>query len=448
MGLKKVLIANRGEIAVRIIRACKELGIETVAIYSEVDSDSLHTVLADEAICVGPGPAEYSYLSIPRIISACEVSGVDAVHPGYGFLSENSRFAESCEESGFKFIGPTPTSMELAGDKLNARLEIKKAGIPVIPGSDSTISSLEEAYKVGKRIGYPIIIKAALGGGGRGMRIVKGEDELEAVFSIAKSEAKTAFGDDRVYIEKYLEAPRHIEVQILADEYSNIVWLGERECSIQRRHQKLIEEAPASTLTEKQRQEVGNYAVRVAEVIKYRSAGTIEFLLDRENNFYFMEVNSRIQVEHPVTEMVTGIDIIKEQLRISAGEKLSFNQEDIEIRGHAIECRINAEDPKNRFLPSAGKITGLYIPGGPGVRVDTHLYSGYKVPPTYDSLIAKLITYGKTRLECINRMERALNEFLIDGISTTIPFHLEIIKDKRFKKGEIHTHFIEDSKNP
>ncbi|MBI4723410.1 MAG: acetyl-CoA carboxylase biotin carboxylase subunit [Candidatus Stahlbacteria bacterium] len=440
--LKKVLIANRGEIAIRIIRACKELGIETVAIYSEGDISSLHTKFADESVCVGPTPPDLSYLSIPHIISACEVTGVEAVHPGYGFLSENPRFAEICEENGFKFIGPSPYSVRLAGDKLNARNEMKKVGIPVIPGSDGPINSIEEAIKIAENIGYPVIIKAALGGGGRGMRIANNKEELENSLPIAKGEAKTAFGDDKVYLEKYFISPRHIEVQILADDYNNIIWLGERECSIQRRHQKLIEEAPSPGITQKQREEIGNYAVMAAKSISYRSAGTVEFLFDANNKFYFMEINSRIQVEHPVTEMVTGIDIVKEQLKIAAGEEIKIKQSEIKIKGHAMECRINAEDYKNGFLPSPGKVNGLYLPGGPGIRVDTHLYSGYYVPPNYDSLIAKLIVHGETRSECIARMERALVEFLIEGIHTTIPFHQEIIKDERFRRGELHTHFL------
>jgi acetyl-CoA carboxylase biotin carboxylase subunit len=441
--LKRILIANRGEIAIRIIRTCKELGIETVAVYSEGDSNSLHTKFADESVCIGPTPSEHSYLSIPRIISACEVTGADAVHPGYGFLAENARFAEICEENGFEFIGPTPRAMKLAGNKVNARTEMKKAGIPVIPGSDTPLDSAENAVQIAEKIGYPIIIKASLGGGGRGMRIANNAEALKKAFPIAKAEARSAFQDDQVYIEKYFESPRHIEVQILADAHNNVIWLGERECSIQRRHQKLIEEAPSPGITEEQRKEIGDYAVAAATAIRYRSAGTVEFLLDRNNHFYFLEMNSRIQVEHPVTEMVTGIDIVKEQLRIASGEDLGIKQNDIKITGHAIECRINAENHKSDFMPSPGKIDGLYVPGGPGIRVDTHLYGGYRVLPNYDSLIAKLIAHGKTRSECIARMQRALSEFLIDGIHTTIPFHEEIIRDERFKRGEIHTHFLE-----
>ncbi|MCK4306595.1 acetyl-CoA carboxylase biotin carboxylase subunit [candidate division WOR-3 bacterium] len=440
--LKKILIANRGEIAIRIIRACKELGIETVAIYSEADSNSLHTKFADEAVCIGPPAPKESYLSIPRILSACEVTGVEGVHPGYGFLAENPKFAEICEENGFKFIGPSPEAIFAVGDKTNARESAKKAGIPVIPGSNSGISSVDEAKKIGEEFGYPVIIKAVLGGGGRGMRIVNNPEELEKSITVAKHEAKGAFGEEKVYIEKYLEKPRHIEVQILADEYNNIVWLGERECSIQRRHQKLIEEAPSPGITSEQREKIGEQAVAVMHAIGYSSAGTVEFLLE-DNNFYFLEINARVQVEHPVTEMVTGIDIIKEQLRIAGGEKLKFNQKDIHIKGHAIECRINAEDPNNNFIPSPGKIESLYIPGGLGVRVDTHIYGEYKIPPNYDSLIAKLIAYGETRAQCIAIIERALSEFLVDGIHTTIPFHQSIIKDERFRRGDLHTHFIQ-----
>ena len=441
--LKKILIANRGEIAIRIIRACKELGIETVAIYSEVDSNSLHTKFADEAVCIGPPAPRESYLSIPRIMSACEVTGVEGVHPGYGFLAENPKFAEICEENGFKFIGPSPEAILAVGNKTNARESAKKAGIPVIPGSNSGISSIEEAKRIGEEIGYPVIIKALLGGGGRGMRIVNSPEELEKAITVARQEAKEAFGEEKVYIEKYLEKPRHIEVQILADAQGNIVWLGERECSIQRRHQKLIEEAPSPGITAEQREKIGEQAVAVMHAIGYCSAGTVEFLL-QDNNFYFLEINARVQVEHPVTEMVTGIDIIKEQLRIAGGEKLNFKQKDIHIKGHSIECRINAEDPNNDFAPSPGRIESLYIPGGPGIRVDTHIYGEYKIPPNYDSLIAKLVAYGETRAQCIAIIKRALSEFLIDGIHTTIPFHQSIIKDERFRRGELHTHFIKE----
>ncbi|MCK4353403.1 acetyl-CoA carboxylase biotin carboxylase subunit [candidate division WOR-3 bacterium] len=440
--LRKVLIANRGEIALRIIRACKELGIETVAIYSEADTNSLHTKFADEAVCIGPASPLLSYLAIPRIISACEITGVEAVHPGYGFLAENPKFAEICKENGFKFIGPTSSSILAAGDKVNAREIARKSGIPIIPGGTVSNESFKEVSQIAKNIGYPVIIKAAMGGGGRGMRIVDNQKKLKKLLSIARQEAKVAFGNDKVYIEKYLENPRHIEVQILADEHNNIVWLGERECSIQRRHQKLIEESPSPAVTPEMREKIGAYAVAVTKAINYRSAGTVEFLLDKDKNFYFLEMNTRIQVEHPVTEMVTRIDIVKEQLKIASGEKLSFKQKDVNIKGHAIECRINAEDPNNGFRPSPGQIKGLYIPGGPGIRVETHIYGEYEVPSNYDSLIAKLIAYDETRDKCIARLERALNEFLVEGIHTTIPFHLEIIKDERFKNGELNTGFI------
>ena len=441
--LKKVLIANRGEIALRVIRACKELGIETVAIYSEGDSNSLHTKFADESVCIGSTVPSLSYLSIPRIIGACEVTGVEAVHPGYGFLAENPKFADICEENGFKFIGPSSSSMLAAGDKTNARKTAEKVGIPIIPGSNSSVNSFEEAAQIADSVGYPVMIKASLGGGGRGMRIVHSKDEIEKLLHVAKGEAKSAFGDDKVYIEKYLEHPRHIEVQILADEHGNTIWLGERECSIQRRHQKLIEEAPSPVITQEEREKIGNYAVLMAKAINYRSAGTVEFLRDGKSNFYFLEMNTRIQVEHPVTEMVTGIDIVKEQLKIASGARLRFKQNNVHIKGHAIECRINAEDPTNNFAPSPGEIKGLYIPGGPGVRVDTHIYGEYKIPSAYDSLIAKLIVYGETRDECILRLERALDEFLVEGIHTTISFHKEIIKTERFKRGELDTGFID-----
>jgi acetyl-CoA carboxylase biotin carboxylase subunit len=438
--IKKLLIANRGEIAVRIIRGAKELGIKTVAIYSEVDKDSLHTKLADETICIGPSSPSQSYLSIPRIISTCELMDVDAVHPGYGFLAESPRFAEICEESGFKFIGPKPESMKIAGDKILAKRKVEEIGIPTIPGSKSGIETIEEAIEVAKKVGYPILLKAAAGGGGRGMRKVYSEEELRKMFEVSKREAKIGFGDERIYLEKLLINPRHIEVQILGDEYGNIISLCERECSIQRRHQKLIEEAPAPNLSEKVREKLNSYAIEIAEAINYSSAGTIEFLVEGEE-VYFLEINSRIQVEHPVTEMVSGVDIVKEQLLIANGKKID-EEKIIYPKGHAIECRINAEDWKNDFKPSPGEILQIYFPGGPGVRVETHIYSGYKIPANYDSLIAKLITYGKDRKEAICRMERALEEFKIEGISSTIEFYLEIIRNERFRKGEVNTNFI------
>jgi len=443
MAFKKILIANRGEIALRIIRACKELGIETVAIYSDVDATSMHVVMADEAICIGPASPKESYLSIPRIISACEISGVDAVHPGYGFLAENPRFAEICEENGFKFIGPKPEVIREMGNKSEAKELARKAGVPVIPGSNEIVRDIESAKRIAKKIGYPVILKAAFGGGGRGMKIVHSTRDLKRFIDIASSEAETAFGSGEIYIEKFIENPRHIEVQILGDEKGNIVWLGERECSIQRRHQKLIEEAPSSVVDEGLRKEMGEFATRFAEFTGYTSAGTIEFLLDSDREFYFMEANTRIQVEHPITEEVTGIDIVKEQIRIAEGEPLSFKQEDVSIDGNAIECRINAEDPDRSFISTPGKITALYLPGGPGVRIDTHIYCDYVIHPYYDSLVAKIISKGKTRSEAITRMARVLEEFMIEGIKTTISLHLAIMKDEKFLKGEIDTGFIE-----
>lgn len=443
MAFKKILIANRGEIALRIIRACKELGIETVAIYSDVDATSMHVVMADEAICIGPASPKESYLSIPRIISACEISGVDAVHPGYGFLAENPRFAEICEENGFKFIGPKPEVIRKMGNKSEAKELARKAGVPAIPGSNETVRDIESAKRIAKKIGYPVILKAAFGGGGRGMKIVHSTQDLERFIDIASSEAETAFGSGEIYIEKFIENPRHIEVQILGDEKGNIVWLGERECSIQRRHQKLIEEAPSPVVDEGLRKEMGESAKRLAEFTGYTSALTVEFLLDSDKNFYFMEANTRIQVEHPITEEVTGIDIVKEQIRIAEGEPLSFKQKDVSINGHAIECRINAEDPDRSFISTPGKITALYLPGGPGVRIDTHIYCDYVIHPYYDSLVAKIISKGKTRIEAITRMARVLEEFMVEGIKTTTSLHLAIMKDEKFLKGEIDTGFIE-----
>lgn len=440
---EKILIANRGEIAVRIERACRELGIKSVAIYSDADKDSMHVLLADESICIGPASASESYLSIPRIISACEIAGVDAVHPGYGFLAENPEFAEICEDGGLKFIGPTPDAIRMMGNKTVAKNTVKKVGVPVVPGNTRTARDVDDAFSLAKEIGYPVMLKAAMGGGGRGMQIVKSKDELERAFLMAKGEVKSAFGDERIYIEKYLEKPRHIEVQILGDEGGNIVWLGERECSIQRRHQKLIEESPSSAVNQEMRTKLGEMAIKAATSINYISAGTVEFLLDRDGNFYFLEMNTRVQVEHPVTEAVTGVDIVKEQIKIASGEGLGITQKDIELNGHAIECRINAEDPDRGFSASPGKITTLYVPGGPGIRIDTHIYQGYIISPNYDSLIAKVIAYGKTREEAIQRMERCLEEFWIEGIRTTIPFHLGVIRDMRFRRGEIDTGFVE-----
>lgn len=440
---KKILIANRGEIALRIIRACKELDIKTIAVYSEADRDSLHVKFADEAICIGPANPQQSYLNIPAILSAAEITDAEAIHPGYGFLSENPHFAEACVTSGITFIGPTPENIRIGGDKAKARMLLKRRGIPVVPGSDGPITSEEMAEKVVKKIGFPVIIKASAGGGGKGMRIVKNEQEFEQAFHMAQREAFAAFGNGELYIEKYIPNIRHIEVQILADSKGTIIHLGERECSIQRRHQKLLEEAPSPFLTEKQRKKIGELAVRAARAIKYRNAGTFEFIVDEEGNVYFIEINTRIQVEHPVTELVTGVDIVKEQIKIAAGYELGLKQSNIRFKGWAIECRINAEDPE-RFIPSPGRINSLYLPGGPGVRVDTAIYSGYTVPPYYDSMIAKLIVHGKDRQEAIRRMIRAINEFIVDGIKTTIPFHKKLLTHPKFVEGKYTTSFVDE----
>jgi len=441
---KKILIANRGEIALRIIRTCKELGIKTVAVYSEADRYSLHVRFADEAVCIGPGPSKDSYLNIPRIIAAAEITNAEAIHPGYGFLAENAMFAEICESSGIKFIGPTPDAIEAMGDKALAKETMRKAGVPVIPGSDDVVETLEEAREIANEIGYPIMLKAAAGGGGKGMRMVNDESELENAWQTARAEAEAAFGNPAVYIEKFIERPRHIEIQILADEYGNVIHLGERDCSIQRRHQKLVEESPSPIVTPGLREAMGQAAVKGAKSVKYRNAGTIEFLVDKNGNFYFMEMNTRIQVEHPVTEMVYGIDIVREQIRIAAGEKLNIKQRQLKPNGHAIECRINAEDSYNGFRPSPGKITGLHFPGGFGIRVDSHIYQDYVVPPYYDSLIAKLIAHGRTRDEAIARMLRALEEFVIEGIHTTIPFHIKLLNSPEFRSGvDYDTKFVD-----
>lgn len=439
----KILIANRGEIAIRIIRACKELGIRTVAIYSDIDRDSLHVKYADEAICIGPPPSSSSYLKIANIISAAEITDVDAIHPGYGFLAENAHFAEVCEECNIKFIGPTAHNIQLLGDKMAAKETMRKAGLPLIPGSLNIIKNKEEALKTAQRIKYPVIIKAAAGGGGRGMRIAHNDISLQGALIAAQAEAEAAFGSPDVYIEKYIENPRHIEFQILADKFAHIVHLGERDCSIQRRHQKLLEESPSSGIDQKLRKKIGDMAIRAAKATNFLNAGTVEFLLDKYHNFYFMEMNTRIQVEHPVTEMVTSIDMIKEQIKIAAGEKLTFDQDDIKLTGYAIECRINAEDPSNNFIPSPGKIETLHLPGGNGVRIDTYIYPGYSVPPHYDSLIAKLIAYAKTRQETIRVMQRALDEFVIEPIKTTIPLYRKIVNNPLFLRGQIDTNFIE-----
>ncbi|MCL6583455.1 MAG: acetyl-CoA carboxylase biotin carboxylase subunit [bacterium] len=437
----KILIANRGEIALRIIRACKELGIQTVAIYSETDANSLHVKFADEAICIGPAEAYKSYLNIPSIISAAEITDAEAIHPGYGFLSENHRFVEICETCKIKFIGPSLESIKQMGDKARARQIMEAAGIPVIPGSGKAVETDVEAFEIANQIGFPVIIKAAGGGGGRGMRVVHTEASFLNAFMTAQAEAISSFDNPKLYIEKLIERPRHIEFQVLGDHYGNIVHLGERECSIQRRYQKLIEESPSVCLTPRLRGKMGEAAINAAKAVNYYSSGTIEFLLDKNDNFYFMEMNTRIQVEHPVTEMVTGVDLIKEQIKVAAGEKLSFSQEDIKIRGHAIECRINAENPRS-FIPCPGTITSFHLPGGPGIRVDTAAYLNCKISSYYDSLIAKLIAYGNSRQEAICRMQRALEEFIIEGIETTIPFHIEMMKNKDFIDGNIDTDFL------
>ncbi len=441
----KILIANRGEIALRVIRACKELGIKTVAVYSEADETSLHRRFADESICIGPAPSTESYLNIPNIISAAEVTGAKAIHPGYGFLAENSKFAKICGEHGITFLGPSPEVIEKLGDKATARETMKKAGVPITPGS-GIIKSADEAVEFARSIGYPVIIKATAGGGGKGMRIARYDDELRSQFELARAEAEKAFGNPDVYIEKYLTNPKHIEIQFIADKFGNAVYLGERDCSIQRRHQKLVEEAPSPSplMTEELRRKMGEAAVKGATSVGYVGAGTMEFLLDEDGNFYFMEVNTRIQVEHPVTEMITGIDIVKEQILVGLGEPLSIKQEDVKINGHAIECRINAEDPFSDFRPTPGRVEAFHIPGGPGIRVDSHVYAGYEIPMFYDSMIAKLITWGNDRAEAIARMKRALEEFIIEGPKTTIPFHLRVLESDLFVKGNYTTRFLED----
>ncbi len=439
----KILIANRGEIALRIIRACKELGINTVAVYSTADKESLHVKAADEAICIGAAPANQSYLNISNIIAAAQTTGAEAIHPGYGFLAENAAFAALCAANRIKFIGPKPEVIEMMGDKVKARETVKKAGVPLVPGSEGAVGSYKDAVNIAKEIGYPVMIKAAAGGGGKGMRLAHNEAGLKEALDMAKMEAGSAFGNDEIYIEKYVEEPRHIEIQILGDEHGNIIHLGERDCSIQRRNQKLLEEAPSTLLDEGLRQQMGEVAVNAARAANYVSAGTIEFLVDKHKNYYFIEMNTRVQVEHPVTEMVTGIDIVKEQIKIAAGEPLTLKQEDITINGWAIECRINAEDPNNDFCPSPGKVGRYIIPGGPGVRVDSVVYQDYTITPYYDSMVAKLIVWGNNRDEAISRMKRALGEFTIENIKTTIPFHLKVLDNAFYKRGEVYTNFIQ-----
>ncbi len=439
----KILIANRGEIALRIIRACKELGIKTVAVYSQADADSLHVHLADESVCIGKPASKESYLNIPALISAAEITDAEAIHPGYGFLAENAHFAEVCASCQIKFIGPKPEVMRLMGDKVAAIRTAKKAGTPTTPGSDGPVKDEKQALAVAKIIKYPVIIKASAGGGGKGMRVAHTDISLTQAFQTARAEAEAAFGNPEVYIEKYIEEPRHIEVQILGDEYGHVMHLGERDCTIQRSHQKLIEEAPSPVLTARQRKKVGKYALKLAKEVKYTSAGTIEFLMDKHGDFFFMEMNTRVQVEHPVTELTTGVDIIKEQIKIAAGEKLSMGKDILEPRGHAIECRINAENPDDNFRPSPGTVTTYHVPGGPGVRVDTHLYQGYKVPPYYDSMLAKIIVHAPDRPQAIRRMVRALDELVVEGIHTTTDFLKVILESESFKRGNYSTHFVE-----
>lgn len=438
---KKILIANRGEIALRVIRACKELGIRTVAIYSEADRDSLHVRFADEAVCIGPPLSKESYLNIPRIMAAAEITSAEAIHPGYGFLAENANFSEICGASGIKFIGPSPEMISAMGDKAVAKDTMRRAGVPVVPGSDGTISDIREAADVARQIDFPVMIKATAGGGGKGMRIARSIDEFEKFFTLARNEAESAFGNPEVYLEKFIDEPHHIEIQVLGDQFGNVTHFGERDCSIQRRHQKLIEEAPSPFISDELRMRMGETAVLGAKSVDYEGAGTIEFLVDKNHNFYFMEMNTRIQVEHPVTEEVYGVDLVKEQIRVAAGEKIKKVK--VVPKSWAIECRINAEDPRQNFRPSPGKITSFHQPGGIGVRTDTHAYAGYVIPPYYDSLIAKLIVRGFNRADAIKKMERALEEFIIEGVATTIPFHLQMMRNEQFKQGKYNTKFLE-----
>ena len=440
----KILIANRGEIALRIIRTCKEMGINTVAVYSNADKDSLHVRFADEAVCIGPAQSKDSYLNIPNIMAAAEITNADAIHPGYGFLAENARFADICKEYGIKFIGPTGTMIQKMGDKMTAKKTMMKVDVPVVPGSDGLVKSTTEAKKTAKKIGYPVILKATAGGGGKGMRIVWEEKELESAWDKARKEAESAFGNSGIYIEKFIEEPRHIEIQIAGDQYGTACHLSERDCSIQRRHQKLLEEAPSPFMTKKLRDEMGNAAMKAAQAISYEGVGTVEFLVDKYKNFYFMEMNTRIQVEHPVTEEVIMYDLIKEQIKIASG--LPISGKSYYPKMHAIECRINAEDPFNDFRPCPGKITNLYTPGGHGIRIDSHIYTGYTIPPYYDSMIAKIISVAQTREEAISSMERALSEYVIDGIKTTIPFHIQVMRNEDFRKGNTTTAFLDNFK--
>ncbi len=440
---KKVLIANRGEIALRVIRACRELGVETVAVYSEADRDSLHVRFADDDVCIGPAPARDSYLKIPQIIAAAEITGADAIHPGYGFLSERAEFAEIVKASNITFIGPTAEQIRQMGDKAQAKKLAQEAGVPTVPGSPGPVADADEALVLAQGIGFPVIIKAAAGGGGKGMRVATDPEDFSRHFQLARSEALAAFANDAVYLEKYLERPRHVEIQVMGDQFGRVMHLNERDCSVQRRHQKLIEEAPSPGLTAALREAMGAAAVKLAEGIQYVGAGTVEFLLDADGSFYFMEMNTRIQVEHPVTEMCTGVDLVKEQIRVAAGEKLSLPRNGVRMRGHAIECRVNAEDPAKNFQPSPGQVTVFHPPGGPGVRVDTHLYAGYRVPPYYDSLLAKVIVHGHDRAEALARMHQALEGFIVEGVTTTIPFLGRVIGHPDFVRGDVDTKFLE-----
>ncbi len=441
--LKKVLIANRGEIALRVIRACRELGLQTVAVYSEADRESLHVRFADDDVCIGPPPGRLSYLKIPNLIAAAEITGADAIHPGYGFLAENAEFADTCRASNITFIGPTGEQIRLMGDKATARRLAQDAGVATVPGSPGTIDDPEQALAFAEQIGFPVIIKATAGGGGKGMRIAHDAEQFVQLFGLAQNEALAAFGNGSVYVEKYLEHPRHVEIQVLGDTHGKAVHLGERDCSVQRRHQKLIEESPSPALNTDLRRRMGDAAVALASNIAYQGAGTVEFLLDTDGKFYFMEMNTRIQVEHPVTEMVTSFDLVKEQIRIAAGEPISYMGDGTRLRGHAIECRINAEDPYRNFQPSPGLITAYHPPGGPGVRVDTHVYAGYTVPPFYDSLLAKVIVHGNTRQEALSRMGQALDSFILEGVTTTIPFLARVIRHPDFVRGQVDTRFLE-----
>ena len=442
--LERILIANRGEIAVRVIRACRKLGIETVAVYSQADKDSMHVQLADVAVCIGPPPSKDSYLNILNILSTAHITQVDAIHPGYGFLAENAHFADVCQECGFVFIGPPPDAIRKMGDKAAAKETMRVAGVLVVPGSEGLLNDVDTAVRLAEHIGYPVLIKASAGGGGRGMRIAQNREELASAFGTAQAEARSAFGDGSLYLEKFIGRARHVEIQVLADAHGNVVHLGERDCSMQRRHQKLIEESPSPAVNAELRTRMGEAAKRAAKAVGYVNAGTVEFLLDEQGDFYFMEMNTRIQVEHPVTEMVTGVDLVEQQIRVASGEALPFSQRDIKITGHAIECRINAEDPDKKFMPSPGKIVRYTPPSSNGARIDTHVYTGYSVPPYYDSLLAKLVVHEQTRREAIYTMLRTLDECVIDGIATTIPFHKKLLQHKGFQDGRVHTKFVEE----